>query len=148
MGGGTHEATIIMESWEHDRLNRPDLSKRIAVSGNFYAADISDWDITMGYDFMVSNAFGALPHRATLVGEDKERLTWLSTDHAPGLSQWTGDEEERIVRAVRTVSTKFNWDRGGHLMEYGMAPQVYNRIVQQLGGKKAETDVSASRHAP
>ena len=148
MDGGTHEATIGMEFWEHDRLNRPDLLKGIVLSGNFYAANIFDWDIIMGYDFMVSNAIGALPHRATLVGEDKERLTWLSTDHAPGLSQWTGDEEERIVRAVKTVSTKFNGDRGGHLMEYGMAPQVYNRMVQQLGGEKPDTDVFASRDAP
>ena len=36
----------------------------------------------MGYDFMVSNSIGALPHRATLVREDDERLTWLSTDYA------------------------------------------------------------------
>ena len=28
MGGGTHEATISMEFWEHERLNRPDLAKR------------------------------------------------------------------------------------------------------------------------
>ena len=28
MGGGTHEATISMEFWEHKRLNRPDLAKR------------------------------------------------------------------------------------------------------------------------
>ena len=102
----------------------------------------------MGYDFMVSNAIGALPHRATLVREDKQRLTWLSTDHAPGFSQWTGDEEEIIVRAVKTVSTKFNADRGGYLMESGMAPQVYNRMVAQLGGENPETDVFASADAP
>ena len=101
LGAGTHEATIGMECGEHDRLNRPDLSKRIVLSGNFYAADISDWDIILGYDFMVSNAIGALPHRATLVRKDKERLTGLSTDHAPGLSQWTGDEEETILRRQR-----------------------------------------------
>ena len=35
MGEGTHEATIGMKFWEHDRLNRPDLSKRIVLSGNF-----------------------------------------------------------------------------------------------------------------
>ena len=28
MSGGTHEATISMEFWEHERLNRPDLAKR------------------------------------------------------------------------------------------------------------------------
>ena len=89
--GGTHESTIGLEFWEHDSLNRLDLSKRIVPSGNFHAADISDWDIIMGYDLMVSNAIGALPHRATLVREDKERVTWLSKDHAPGSSQWTAD---------------------------------------------------------
>ena len=42
MGGGTHEATISMEFWEHGRLNRPDLAKRSTLSGNFYVADITD----------------------------------------------------------------------------------------------------------
>ena len=60
-----------MEFWEHDCLNCPDLSKRIALFGNFYAADIYDWDIIIGYDFMESNAIGALPHCATLVREHK-----------------------------------------------------------------------------
>ena len=35
MGGGTHEATIGMESWKHYRWNQPDLSKRIVLSRNF-----------------------------------------------------------------------------------------------------------------
>ena len=147
LGGRNHEATIGMEVWEPDRLNRPDLSKRIVHSRNFHATDISDWHILMGYDFMVGKAIGALPHRAALVREDKERLTWLSTDHVRGLSQWTGDEEERIMRAAKTVSTKCNGDRGGHLMEDGMVPQVYNRMVHQLGGEKRETDVFASQDA-
>ena len=38
----------------------------------------------MGYDFMVGNAIGALLHRAMLVREDNECLTWLSTDYACG----------------------------------------------------------------
>ena len=45
LGGGTHEATITMEFWEHERLNPPDLAKRSTLSGNFYLADITDWDI-------------------------------------------------------------------------------------------------------
>ena len=60
MSGGTHEATISMEFWEHERLNRPDQAKRSTLSGNFYVADITDWDMIMGYDFMVANAIGAL----------------------------------------------------------------------------------------
>ena len=56
MAEGTHEPTIGMEFREYDRLNRPDLSKRIVLSGNSYFADISDGDIIMGYDFIVSNS--------------------------------------------------------------------------------------------
>ena len=148
MVGGTHEATISMEIWEHERLNRPDLAKRSTLSGNFYIADITDWDMIMGYDFMVSNAIGALPHHATLVREDDERLTWLSTDHAGGSSQWSAEEEDRIVRAVQAVGAKARGDRGVQLTEYAMAPQVYARMIETLGANTPETDVFASRDAP
>ena len=148
MGGGTHEATISTEFWEHERLNRPDQAKRSTLSGNFYVADITDWDMIMGYDFMVANAIGALPHRATLVREDDECLTWLSTDYACGSSQWNAEEEDRIVQAVQAVGAKSREDRGVQLTEYGMAPQVYTRMIQTLGAEAPETDVSASRDAP
>ena len=148
MGGGTHEATISMEFWEHERLNRPDLAKRSTLSGNFYVADITDWDMIMGYDFMLGNAIGALPHRATLVWGDDECLTWLSTDYACGSSQWNAEEEDRIVQAVQAVGAKSRGDRGVQLTEYGMAPQVYAKMIQTLGAKAPETDVFASRDAP
>ena len=148
MGGGTHEATISMEFWDHERLNRPDLAKRSTLSGNFYVADITDWDMIMGYDFMVGNAIGALPHRATLVREDNECLTWLSTDYACGSSQWNAEEEDRIVQAVQAVGAKSREDRGVQRLEYGMAPQVYARRIQTMGAKAPEMDVFASRDAP
>ena len=148
MGGGTHEATISMEFWEHERLKCPDLAKRSTLSGNFYVADITDWDMIMGYDFMVANAIGALPHRATLVREDDECLIWLSTDYACESSQWNAEEEDRIVRAVQAVGAKSRGDRGVQLTEYGMAPQVYDSMIQTLGAEAPETDVFASRDAP
>ena len=148
MGGGTHEATISMEFWEHERLNRPDFTKRSTLSGNFYVADITDWDMIMGYDFMVENAIGALPHCAMLVREDDECLTWLSTDYACGSSQWNAEEEDRIVQAVQAVGAKSRGDRGVQLTEYGMAPRVYARMIQTLGAEAPETDVFASRDAP
>ena len=148
MGGGTHEATISMVFWEHERLNRPDLAKKSTLSGNFYVADITDWDMIMGYDFMVGNAIGALPHCATLVREDNECLTWLSTGYACGSSQWSAEEEDQIIQAVQAVGAKSRGDRGGQLTEYGMAPQVYARMMQTLGAEAPETDVFASRDAP
>ena len=148
MGGGTHEATISIEFWEHERLNRPDLAKRSTLSGNFYVADITDWDMIMGYDFMVGNTIGALPHRATLVREDDGCLTWLSTDYASRSSQWSAEEEDRIVQAVQALGAKSRGDRGVQLTEYGMAAQVYATMSQTLGPEAPETDVFASRDAP
>ena len=148
MGGGTHEATISMEFWEHERLNRPDLAERSTLSGNFHVADITDWDMIMGYDLMVGNAIGALPHCATLVREDDECLTWLSTDYACGSSQWNAEKEDRIAQAVQAVGAKSRGDRGVQLTKYGVAPQVYARMIQTLGAEAPETDVFASRDAP
>ena len=148
LGGGTHEATISMEFREHERLNRPDLAKRSTLSGNFFLADITDRDMIMGYDFMVGNAIGALPHRATLVREDNECLTWLSTDYACGSSQWNAEEEDRTVQAVQAVGAKSRGDGGVLLTKYGMAPQVYARMIKTLGAEAPETDVFASQDAP
>ena len=33
LGGGTHEATISMEFWEHERLNSPDLAREALYLG-------------------------------------------------------------------------------------------------------------------
>ena len=96
MGGGSHEAELGLEFREHDRLDHPDQAKRLMLQGKFYEADLPDWDIIMGYDFMVSNSAGVLPHRATLIREANERLSWLSTHYAPGGFQWTADEEEKL----------------------------------------------------
>ena len=106
MGGGAHEAGLGLEFWEHHQLDRPDQCKRLILHEKFYEADLSNWDIIMAYDFLVSNSARALPHRSTLICEANERLSWLSTHYAPAGSQWTGDEEEKIVRAVKAAGIK------------------------------------------
>ena len=93
----------------------------------------------------MANTIGALPHRATLVREDDECLTWLSTVYACGSSKWNAEEEDRIVQAVQAVGAKSRGDRGVQLTEYGMVPQVYDSMIQTLGAEAPETDVFASR---
>ena len=61
MGGGTQQAKISVEIWEHDCLNRPDLAKGLSLSGNFDTADITHGDLIISYDFIVIHAIGALP---------------------------------------------------------------------------------------
>ena len=84
MGGGACEAELDLEFWEHARLDRPDQAKSLMLHGKFYEVHLSSCDTIMGYDFMVSNSAGPLPQRATLIGEANKRLSWLSTDYAPG----------------------------------------------------------------
>ena len=78
----------------------------------------------MGFGVMVRKATGALPHRATLVCQDEDHLTG---NLARGLSKWTGDKEGRNVRAVKTVSTKFNWT--AEAMSWNVAWRQESTIV-------------------
>ena len=118
MGGGTHEATISMEFWEHERLNRPDLAKRSTLSGNFYVADITDWDMIMGYDFMVANTIGALPHRANwsrrMMNASHGCPRTMHADHPNGMLRkrigsskrcklWVSSPEETVELSSRSM---------------------------------------------
>ena len=94
----------------------------------------------MGYDFMVSNSAGALPHLATLPLEANGRLSWLLTHYAPDGSQWTGDDEEKIVRAVKAAGIEFKGSDGEHLREYGLSREVYQRMMEALGMEVPSTN--------
>ena len=134
--------------WEHDRWYRPDQAKRLMLHGKFNEADLSDPDTIMGSDFMVSNSGGALPHRATLISEANERLSWLLTHYAPGGSQRTGDEEEKILRAVKAAGTKSKGGNGEHLQEYGPSQDAYCCMSEGLAMDTPSTDSFASKEAP
>ena len=92
--------------------------------------------------------FHILLLRSRDVSSSGGSLTCLSTDYACGSSQWNAEEEDRIVRAVQAVGAKSRGDRGVQLTEYGMAPQVYDRMIQTLGAEAPETDVFASQDVP
>ena len=125
MGGAAREAEQGLEFGGYDRLDRPGRAERLMLHGKFYEADLSESDIIMGYDFMVSNSAGALPHLATLLHEAQERISWLSTHYASGGSQWTREDEQKIVRAVKPARMKTKGSNGGHLQEYGLSRDAY-----------------------
>ena len=76
--------------------------------------------------------------------EDKKTYFAAHPDRKPK----EGEEEDRIVQTVQAVGAKSRGDRGVQLTEYGMALQVYDRMIQTLGAEAPETDVFASRDAP
>ena len=148
MVGGAREAELGLEFREHDGLDRPDQAKHLMLHGKLYEADLSDWDIIMGYHFMVSNPARALPHRATLIRETNERLSWLSPHYAPGGSQWTGDEEMKVVRAVKAAGIKSKGGDREHVQEYGLSQDAYCRMMEGLGMDTTLTDVLQSKEPP
>ena len=69
MVGGTKEAAIGLQFVNHRELSRPDLGKEILLQGRFYEAEM-DWDMIVGYDFMMETNSGVLPEVASRVVAD------------------------------------------------------------------------------
>ena len=77
MAGGTKEAAIGLQFVNHRELSRPDLGKEILLQGCFYEAEM-DWDMIVGYDFMMETDSGVLPAQASMTLYQDDQLTWLS----------------------------------------------------------------------
>ena len=65
MVGGTKEAAIGLQFVNHRELSREDLGKEILLQGRFYEAEM-DWDMIVGYDFMMETDSGVLPAQASM----------------------------------------------------------------------------------
>ena len=65
MVGGTKEAAIGLQFVNHRELSRPDLGKEILLQDRFYEAEM-DWDMIVGYDFMMETDSGVLPAQASM----------------------------------------------------------------------------------
>ena len=62
---GTREAAIGLQFVNHRQLSRLDLGKEILLQGRFYEAQM-DWDMIVGYDFMIETDSGVLPAQASM----------------------------------------------------------------------------------
>ena len=78
MVGGTKEAAIGLQFVNHRELSRPDLGKEILLHGSFYEAEM-DWDMIVGYDFMMETDSGVLPAQASMTLYQDDQLSWLSS---------------------------------------------------------------------
>ena len=88
MVGGTKEAAIGLQFVNHRELSRPDLSKEILLQGRFYEAEM-DWDMIVGYDFMMETDSGVLPAQASMTLYQDDQLSWLSSPEHHVECQWT-----------------------------------------------------------
>ena len=65
MVGGTKEAGIALLFLNHREMSCPDLGKEIPLKGRFYEAQM-DWDMIVGYNFMMEKDRGVLPAQASM----------------------------------------------------------------------------------
>ena len=76
MVGGTKEAEIALHFVDHRELSRRDLGKQIHLRGRFFEAKM-DWDMIVGYDFMMETDSGVLPAHGSMTLYRDDKLSWL-----------------------------------------------------------------------
>ena len=138
MVGGTKEAAIGLQFVNHRELSRPDLGKEILLHGRFYEAEM-DWDMIVGYDFMMETDSGVLPAQASMTLYQDDQLSWLSSPEHHVECQWIRPERNQLeVAALDTEPT------GPANQQYGVMPEVANRVVADLGASDLALDAFSS----
>ena len=138
MVGGTKEAAIALQFVNHPELSSPDLGKEILLKGNFYEAQM-DLDMMVGYDFMMETDSGVLPPQASMTLSQDDQLSWLSSPEHHVECQWI--HLERNQHKVATLGTE---PAGPAFQEYGVRPEVADRVVADLGASDLALDARSS----
>ena len=138
MLGGTKEAAIGLQFVNHRELSRQDLGKEILLQGRFYEPEM-DWDMIVGYDFMMQTDSGVLPAQASMTLYQDDQLSWLSSPEHHVECQWIHPERNQLeVAALGTEPT------GPANQEYGVMPEVASRVVADLGASDLALDAFSS----
>ena len=124
--GGTKEVAIGVQFVNHRELSSPDLGKEILLQGRFYEAEM-DWDMIVGYDFMMETDSGVLPAQASITLYQDDQLSWLSSPEHHVECQWIHPERNQLdVAPLGTEPT------GPATQEYGIMPEVASRVAADL----------------
>ena len=138
MVGGTREAAIGLQFVNHHELSRPDLGKEILLQGRFYEAQM-DWDMIVGYDFMMETDSGVLAAQAFMTLYQDDQLSWLSSPEHHVECQWIHPERNQLEVAVLGTEPA-----GPANQEYGVMPEVASRVVADLGAWDLALDAFSS----
>ena len=138
MVGGTREVAIGLQFGNHRELSRPDLGKEFLLQGLFYEAKM-DWDMIVGYDFMMETDSGVLLAQASMTLYQNDQMSWLSSPEHHVECQWIHPERNQLeVAALGTEPT------GPADQEYGVMPEAASRVVADLGVSDLALDAFSS----
>ena len=96
----------------------------------------------MGFDFLDIAHAGVLPHRRTLLVEEADKLSWLSTSMEPQASPWEPAGRDILVQAVRSVSTRP--PTADIEDEYRLSEGAFHMALGELRLSTPQVDVSGS----
>ena len=98
-----------------------------------------DWDMIVGYDFMMETDSGVLPAQASMTLYQDNQLSWLSSAEHHVECQWIHSERNQLeVAALGTEPA------GPANQEYGVMPEVASRVVADLGASDLARDAFSS----
>ena len=122
----------------HRELSCPDLGKEILLQGRFDKAQM-DWDMIVGYDFMMETDSGVLPAQASMTLFQDDQLSWLSSPEQHVECQRIHAERNQLeVAALGTEPA------GPANQEYGVMLEVASRVVADLGASDLALDAFSS----
>ena len=117
-GTKTKEAAIGLQFVNHRELSPPDLGKEILLQGRFYEAEIN-WDMIVGYDFMMETDPGVLPAQASMTLYQDYQLSWPWSPEHHVECQWIHPKRNQLkVAALGTEPTR------PANQEYDVMPEV------------------------
>ena len=96
MMGGTERPEIARQFVNHHELSRPDLSKGLLLKRKFYEAQM-DWNMIVGYDFMMETDYGILPAQASMTLYKDGKLSWLLSPVHQVKCQWIKPERHQLA---------------------------------------------------
>ena len=98
-----------------------------------------DWDMIVGYDFMMGTDFGVLLAEASMTLYQDDQLSWLSSPEHHVECQWIHPERNQL--GVAALGTE---PAGSANQEYGVMPEVASRVVADLGASDLASDAFSS----
>ena len=138
MVGGTKEADIALQYVNHRELIRPDLGKELLLKGNLYEGQM-DWDMTVGYNFMMEMDSGVPVTQASLTLYQDDKLSWLSSREHHVECKWIHAERHQLEVASLGIEPA-----GPMYHEYGVKPDLAYRVVVDLGPSDLFLDAFSS----
>ena len=100
----------------------------------------------MGFVLLDMTRAGVLPHRRTLLVEEADKLSWLSTSMEAQSSPWEPAERDVLAQSMSSVSTR---PRTADIEdEYGLSKGAFQMALGELGLGTPQANVFGSAPLP